>query len=117
MLFLKITSILFLILLFPLAMILTAILRLKFKSLSPADVALPLYACALYLISAQTFYHSLIPLYLLLIISLLMGMAIFFLTKNKTFRFRRIFKIFWRLSFLLTILFYLALVIYILVFA
>ncbi|MET3559083.1 hypothetical protein ABID29_002232 [Streptococcus rupicaprae] len=114
MLFLKISSILFLILALPLALVLTSILRWRYKSLNVADVALPLYALAIHIISSQTFIHSLLPLYFLLLSLLLLGVSLYFFHVKKSFSYRRIFKIFWRLSFLFTFLFYLALVIYLL---
>ncbi|MGT2666956.1 DUF3397 family protein [Streptococcus rifensis] len=116
MLFLKIISVLFLFLGFPLAMAITGLFRLRHFKIGVPDIALPLYALALYVVSAQTFYHSLLALYSLLLALLLLGITIYYLLKKRTIRFQRIFKVFWRLSFLLTFLFYLALVIYILIF-
>lgn len=114
MMFLKIISVLFLILSLLLAIVLTSILRLRFKKLNTADVALPLYAMAIFIISKRVFTHSLLALYALLLSLLLLGVSIYFFQIKKQFNFRRLFKIFWRLSFLLTFMFYLALVIYVL---
>ncbi|MGT2755846.1 DUF3397 family protein [Streptococcus ovuberis] len=114
MMFLKISSVLFLILALLLAVVLTSILRWRYKSLNVADVALPLYAFAIFIVSSQTFVHSLLPLYGLLLSLLLLGVTFYFFRVKKSFSYRRIFKLFWRLSFLFTFLFYLALVIYLL---
>ncbi|MDQ0221574.1 DUF3397 family protein [Streptococcus moroccensis] len=116
MLFLKIVSVLFLFLGLPLAMAVTGLFRLRHFNIGVPDVALPLYAIALYIVSARTFYHSLLALYVLLLALLLLGIIIYYFIKKRTVPIKRAFKIFWRLSFLLTLIFYLALVIYILIF-
>ncbi|MEY8463335.1 DUF3397 family protein [Streptococcus merionis] len=116
MLFLKVISVLFLLLGFPLAMAITGLFRLRHFKLGVPDIALPLYAGAIYIISARTFYHSLLALYVLLLAILLLGITLYYLITKRTIRFHRVFKIFWRLSFLMTVLFYLALVIYVLIF-
>ncbi len=111
LIFLKIASILFIFLTLTISIIIVKIFRLQKRGWNFADIAFPLFAFEFYLISDKTYYNSLLPHLVLTLAILSIGLAIFFLLKKKDFTYKRFFKIFWRSSFILTFLLYLALVI------
>ncbi|NQG98003.1 DUF3397 domain-containing protein [Streptococcus suis] len=111
MIILKIASILFLILTLAASIIAVKLFGLEKKGWNFADIAFPLYFIESYIISDRMFYHSLLPHLVLLLGLLAIGIASFFLLKKRSFSYRRFFKFFWRSGFILTFLFYLALVI------
>ncbi|KXT75150.1 Integral membrane protein [Streptococcus sp. DD10] len=116
MMFLKITSVLFLIFTIILSIITARLLRLKRFGLNFADIAFPLLVCEFYLISDHAFYHSLLPHILLALSLLAIGITVYFLKVKKKFYYPKFIKFFWRAGFLLTFVLYLSLMIFILIF-
>ncbi|HFU4202824.1 TPA: DUF3397 family protein [Streptococcus suis] len=111
MIVLKIASILFIILNLVIAFATVQLFGLKKRGWNFADIAFPLFAFEFYLISDKAYYNSLLP-HLLLALSLLaFGITLYFIFNKKDFTYRKVFKFFWRASFILTFLLYLSLVI------
>ncbi|MGT2753471.1 DUF3397 domain-containing protein [Streptococcus ovis] len=111
MLFLRVASILFIVLTLTIAIILVKLLGLQKKGWNFADIAFPMFVAEFYLISDKVYYHSLLP-HLVLALSLLaIAIATYFLVKKRDFSYTRFFKFFWRAGFLLTFFLYLTLVI------
>lgn len=111
MIVLKIASLLFIILNLVIASAAVQLFRLRKRGWNFADIAFPLFAFEFYLISDKAYYNSLLP-YLLLALSLLaLGITFYFIFNRKEFPYGKVFKFFWRASFILTFFFYLALVI------
>ncbi|HEL9650482.1 TPA: DUF3397 domain-containing protein [Streptococcus suis] len=109
--FLKIVAFLFIFLTLTISIIAVKFFRLQNRGWNFADIAFPLYAIEFYLISDKAYYNSLLPQLVLALSLLAIGLCGFFLSKKKNFLYRRFFKVFWRASFILTFLMYLALVI------
>ncbi|MEG3335580.1 DUF3397 domain-containing protein [Streptococcus suis] len=109
--FLKIVAFLFIFLTLAISIIAVKFFRLQNRGWNFADIAFPLYAIEFYLISDKAYYNSLLPQLVLALSLLAIGLCGFFLLKKKNFLYRRFFKVFWRASFILTFLMYLALVI------
>ncbi|HEL2202215.1 DUF3397 domain-containing protein [Streptococcus suis] len=109
--FLKIVAFLFIFLTLAISIIAVKFFRLQNRGWNFADIAFPLYALEFYLISDMIYYSSLLPHLLLALSFLSMGLCAFFLFRKKEFSYKRFFKVFWRASFILTFLMYLALVI------
>ncbi|MGU7973085.1 DUF3397 domain-containing protein [Streptococcus suis] len=109
--FLKIVAFLFIFLTLAISIIAVKFFRLQNRGWNFADIAFPLYALEFYLISDRIYYSSLLPHLLLALSFLSMGLCAFFLFRKKEFSYKRFFKVFWRASFILTFLMYLALVI------
>ncbi|MDG3136226.1 DUF3397 domain-containing protein [Streptococcus suis] len=109
--FLKIVAFLFIFLTLAISIIAVKFFRLQNRGWNFADIAFPLYAIEFYLISDKAYYNSLLPQLVLALSLLAIGLCGFFLLKKKSFLYRRFFKVFWRASFILTFLMYLALVI------
>ena len=77
-----------------------------------ADLALPVFILEIIIVSQKFFVHSYLPHYLIMLSILAIGVAIWLFRKNGPgFTYRRFFKIFWRLSFIFSFFFYLAVVI------
>lgn len=84
----------------------------RLKLLFP-DVAFPLYVLEIILVSDKFLTHGLLP-YLISLFSLLaLTIAAFLIFKKHRFSYKRFIKLFWRVGFLVTLLFYFGLVIYI----
>lgn len=111
MLFLRLASILFIILTLTIAIILVKLLGLQKKGWNFADIAFPMFVVEFYLISDKVYYHSLLPHLFLALSILAIAIATYFLVKKRDFTYPRFFKFFWRAGFLLTFFLYLALVI------
>lgn len=109
--FLKIVAFLFIFLTLVISIIAVKFFRLQNRGWNFADIAFPLYAIEFYLISDKAYYNSLLPQLVLALSLLAIGLCGFFLLKKKNLLYRRFFKVFWRASFILTFLMYLALVI------
>ena len=104
MIFLKIASVLLLILSFIISITVVKLFRLQKKGYNFADIAFPLLAFEFYLISDKAYYHSLLP-------QLVLAIVYYFLMKKRLFSYQRFFKFFWRAGFILTFFMYLALII------
>ena len=91
--------------------IIVSTFHLRRFGINLADIALPLFAVEIVLVSAKFYTHSFLPHYLLAMSILSLTLAIRQIRKRKTFSFRRFFKFFWRSGFVLTFFFYLATVI------
>lgn len=111
MIFIKIAAILFIFLTLAISIILVKLFRLQKRGWNFADLAFPLFAFEFYLISDKVYYSSLLPHLVLALAILAFGLCLFFLLKKRDFTYKRFFKVFWRASFILTFLMYLALVI------
>ncbi|MTB64863.1 DUF3397 family protein [Streptococcus sp. zg-86] len=111
MIFLKIASILFLILPLIISLLVVKLFKLQKKGWNFADIAFPIYAFEFYLISDKVYYHSLLPQLVLALSILTLMITYFFLFKKRHFSYHRFFKFFWRAGFILTFFMYLALVI------
>ncbi|MCR1233211.1 DUF3397 domain-containing protein [Streptococcus suis] len=109
--FLKIVAFLFIFLTLAISIIAVKFFRLQNRGWNFADIAFPLYAIEFYLISDKAYYNSLLPQLVLALSLLAISLCGFFLLKKKNFLYHRFFKVFWRASFILTFLMYLALVI------
>lgn len=84
----------------------------RLKLLFP-DVAFPLYVLEIILVSDKFLTHGLLP-YLISLFSLLaLAIAAFLIFKKHRFSYKRFIKLFWRVGFLVSLLFYFGLVIYI----
>lgn len=111
MFFLKIASILFLILTLLISIIFVNIFRLQKKGWNFADLAFPLYAFEFYILSDKVYYSSLLPHLVIALSILALTIVSYSLFKKRDFSYQRFFKIFWRASFILTFLLYLSLMI------
>lgn len=111
MTFLKIASILLLVLTLIISITIVKLFQLQKKGWNFADIAFPILTFEFYLISDKAYYHSLLP-HLVLALSLLsLGIIYYFLVQKRTFSYQGFFKFFWRAGFILTFFLYLALVI------
>ncbi len=117
MTFLKLISVLFLPLSLGLAIVLINLFKLKRFKIHTVDLFFPFLAISFYIVSDHTFYHSLLPLLTLILAIILISVSLFFIRNKKSFPYPQIFKIFWRISFVMTLALYLALVFYIFIFA
>ncbi len=112
MVLLKIASILFILLNLTISLVIIKLFRLQKLGWNFADIAFPLFAFEFYLISDKAYYNSLLPHLVLALSILALWIAGYFIFKRKDFPYGKYFKFFWwRASFILTFLFYLALVI------
>ncbi|MBF0819769.1 DUF3397 domain-containing protein [Streptococcus acidominimus] len=111
MIFLKIASVLLLILSFIISITVVKLFRLQKKGYNFADIAFPLLAFEFYLISDKAYYHSLLPQLVLALSLLALAIVYYFLMKKRLFSYQRFFKFFWRAGFILTFFMYLALII------
>ena len=88
----------------------TAVVRLfglnRFKITVP-DVVLPLFAYQSILLSNLFFTHHFLPHYLLMLSAIAVVISLSLLIKTRVFCYRRFLKLFWRIGFLATVLFYL----------
>lgn len=84
------------------------ILHLHHFRIATPDIAWPIFAIQIVLLSNLFFEHNFLPHYLLMMSLLSLFVSIGNLIKSKTFIYKRFFKLFWRLSFIATVLFYLA---------
>ncbi|MGT2949867.1 hypothetical protein BU202_00895 [Streptococcus cuniculi] len=111
MIFLKIASILFLILSLIVSITAVKVFHLQKKGWNFADIAFPILAFEFYLISDKVYYHSFLPQLILAFSILVLAIVCFLLFKKRKFSYRRFFKFFWRAGFILTFFLYLALII------
>ncbi|EHJ52315.1 membrane protein [Streptococcus macacae NCTC 11558] len=91
--------------------IIVATFNLRRFRLNLADIALPLFAAEIVLVSAKFYTHSFLPHYLAAMSVLSLVLAIRQLQKRKAFSLKKFIKFFWRAGFILTFFFYLATVI------
>lgn len=86
-------------------------LVLKHWGFNFADITFPLYAIESVIVSGHFFTHSFAP-YLTIVLGLTaIIITLRMIRKSNTFKFRRFVKLFWRISFFTTSLFYLTTVI------
>lgn len=104
----------FLVLSFALAIVIVSLFGLRRFKIHPADLVFPFLAIAFYIVSDRIFYHSLIPVLTLILSITFLGVALHFIRQKKSFPYGQVVKIFWRLSFIVTLALYLALLIYVL---
>ncbi|MGT2828538.1 DUF3397 domain-containing protein [Streptococcus hillyeri] len=112
MMFYKILALSFLFLtpLFGLALV--KLFSLERFKVNFADLALPVFMFEIVIVSQKFFVHSYLPHYLLVLSLLAIGVSLWlFKTSRENFTYRRFFKFFWRLSFIFSFFFYLAVVI------
>ena len=102
----KLMAIAFIFLTLIFSYIIVSTFHLRRFGINLADIALPLFAVEIVLVSAKFYTHSFLAMSILSLI-----LAIRQIRKRKTFSFRRFFKFFWRSGFILTFFFYLATVI------
>lgn len=88
-------------------------LQLQVWDIKGPDLALPLFALELVLVSKKFLSYSFLPHYLLLMSSLAIIIIFGLVGKNKVFTYRRFFKRYWRVGFFLTVGAYLATLIFI----
>ncbi|MEX2804546.1 DUF3397 domain-containing protein [Streptococcus sp. H31] len=93
------------------AFIIVKFFRLGKLGLKSPDLALPLFAAEIVLVSAHFFVHSLLPYYLIVMSLLAIALTFGFIHSRSSFSYRRFCKFFWRAGFILTFIFYLGLVI------
>ncbi len=82
---------------------------LKRFSIKFPDLSLPFLAVAIIYISGRYFTHNFFPQYLLMMCLLAIATCLFILRKAgkiKIFSYKRFFKLFWRMGYLLTAIFY-----------
>lgn len=111
MIFLKVASVLFIVLNLTISLVIIRLFGLQKRGWNFADIAFPLFAFEFYLISDKAYYNSLLPHLTLALAILALAVAGHFIFRRKDFPYGKYFKFFWRASFILTFLFYLALVI------
>lgn len=87
------------------------LLRLGNRDIKAPDLALPLFALELILVSKKFLTHSLLPHYLLVMSGLAILIILGLLGKNATFTYHRFFKRYWRIGFFITAGSYIALLI------
>ncbi|MFC5630894.1 MULTISPECIES: DUF3397 domain-containing protein [Streptococcus] len=82
-----------------------------------ADLALPVLMFEIVMVSQKFFVHSYLPHYLIVLALVAIGVVYWLFRKDgEHFSYRRFFKFFWRLSFIFSFFFYLAVVIAVFVF-
>ncbi|WP_019781438.1 DUF3397 domain-containing protein [Streptococcus sobrinus] len=82
---------------------------LKRFSIKFPDLSLPFLAVAIIYISGRYFTHNFFPQYLLMMCMLAIATCLFILRKAgkiRIFSYKRFFKLFWRMGYLLTAIFY-----------
>ncbi|MGT2930669.1 DUF3397 family protein [Streptococcus dentasini] len=87
---------------------------LKRFSIKFPDLSLPFLAWAIIYVSGIYFSHSFLPQYLLMMCLLAIATCLFILRRTgkiKVFSYKRFFKLFWRMGYLLTAIFYIVTVI------
>lgn len=89
------------------ALVLARLLGLKRFGIGGPDLSVLFFAIQIYLLSSLFFTHSFLPQYLLMLSSIALIVGISLLLKTKRFVYRRFIKLFWRISFIATFLFYL----------
>ncbi|MBF0806215.1 MULTISPECIES: DUF3397 domain-containing protein [unclassified Streptococcus] len=111
MLFLQILALALLVGIPVMSLFLTRLLPLHKLGIRAMDVMVPLFAYAFYWISTQAFYHSLLPELGVAMGGLGLILICFFVIRYRTFYYSKFFKYYWRLSFLLMVFMYLAMII------
>ncbi|HEK9991454.1 DUF3397 domain-containing protein [Streptococcus equi subsp. zooepidemicus] len=106
----KLTALAFIILTPLFSMIMISLLRLGRRGIKFPDLALPLFVFDIVIVSGKFFTHHLLPYYLIVMSLLAIVMALLLIIRIQQFSYRRFFKLFWRVGFLVTLLFYLMLV-------
>lgn len=104
-------AILFLFLTLAFTYVIVATFKLHRFGFNMADLALPIYAFEIVLVSAKYYTHSFLPYYAIAMSLLALFSVWWQLSKKKTFHFQKFVKFFWRSGFILTFLFYLGTVI------
>ena len=104
----KFFAIAFLILTPIFAFIIHRFFSLKYLGLNFADLTFPLYFIEVVAVSARFFTHSFLP-YITTLTAIIITIQM--LRKTQSFKFKRFLKLFWRISFFITSLFYLGTVI------
>ncbi|MDV5993557.1 DUF3397 domain-containing protein [Streptococcus canis] len=117
MMFYKLIALSFLILTPLFAMVLTSLFKLDKKGVKFPDIAFLLFAIEIVLVSGKFFTHNLLPYYLIIMSLLAMVISLLLVIRSQSFSYHRFMKLFWRVGFLITIVFYLILVIFILTLA
>ena len=88
-------------------LIIARLLRLRRRGILFTDLTLPLYAFECIWLSGFFFVHLLLPVYLVIMALLAIMLTIWLLYKQKeAYTYRRFFKLFWRMAFLITLIFY-----------
>lgn len=91
--------------------ILVKFFRLRRFKINFADFSLPLYAFELVLVSQEFYTHNFFPYYLIVMSLLAIVLTIVLLWGVHAFSYRRFFKLFWRIGFIVTFFCYLLTVI------
>ncbi|MGT2907273.1 DUF3397 domain-containing protein [Streptococcus dentiloxodontae] len=73
-----------------------------------ADLSTFLYIFEIFLVSSEFFTHSFLPYYTIMMSSSAIFITLRMLRKSERFVFKRFIKLFWRIGFFITFLFYLA---------
>ncbi|MGT2926670.1 DUF3397 family protein [Streptococcus cuniculipharyngis] len=95
-----------------LSLLITKLFQLDKLGLRFPDLAFPLFAGQIIYLSGHFFTHSLLPHYAIALALLAICAAIWLLNKQPNhFSYRRFFKVFWRTGFLVTLVFYLSMLI------
>lgn len=89
------------------AQILVKLTKLDRLGFYMPDLALPLFALQLTLLSSKFFLHHFLPHYTLAMAILALMVAVSLLFKTKDFAYRRFVKLFWRIGSILTFIAYL----------
>ncbi|VHL79235.1 integral membrane protein [Streptococcus pyogenes] len=109
----KLTALAFLIVTPLFAMIVTPLFKLNKKGFKFPDVALLLFAIEIVLVSGKFFTHNLLPYYLIIMSLLAIVISLLLVIRTQSFSYHRFMKLFWRVGFLVIVIFYLILVIFI----
>ena len=107
----KFFAIAFLILTPIFAFIIHRFFSLKYLGLNFADLTFPLYFIEVVAVSARFFTHSFLPYITILLSLAAIIITIQMLRKTQSYKFKSFLKLFWRISFFITSLFYLGTVI------
>ncbi|MET3634522.1 DUF3397 family protein [Streptococcus porcorum] len=99
----KLLAIVFIFLTLAFTYVLVSIFKLRRFDLNAADLALPLYALELVLVSGHFFVHHYLPFYAILMSLLALILTIYQVRTTQRFHFRAFFKFFWRFGFFVTL--------------
>ncbi|WP_159565090.1 DUF3397 domain-containing protein [Streptococcus halichoeri] len=95
------------------AAVIVSFFRLNKKGLKFPDLALPLFVVEMLLIAEKFSIHPLLPYYTIIMSLLALVIALLLIVRSESFTYARFFKLFWRLGFFITFLFYVVLVVFI----
>ncbi|MFS1663161.1 DUF3397 family protein [Streptococcus sp. zg-JUN1979] len=107
----KLIAILLLILTPIFSSIVVKLLALDRIKLLLTDIAFPLYLLEIMLISDKFLNQAVLPYLLILLAILAISISLFLIIKHQRFSYKRFLKLFWRVGFLLSFIFYLVLII------